>query len=341
MDNEVCFALIEDQTCVVLPSDDSRYGFEYFSHCVSERIEEYECWPPDFRMTYDGGGEYLLVVFGSLIRLVLEEDYPEMPAKFRGMGIPVESRVQQRDKAREACDEYRSPLAMVVPWDPIYHEEYDEEKAAWIEEDGPDDDDDPTGVKRLTRILRGEDVVVTNCDTEAIQADWFDLKDEMLADLKELECERDDEINGLNSGDGTGGGSIGESLGARIEAIEDRCEYRKSVRRMAFDILSQLEEGVAFENGEVADDIRRYYGICATLDAGPKVVRPLLVAQGIDPEKGIDEFSSIVNELRDANASAGGNPVLEGKLAVAERVYGLLKELREAEEEASCACDAD
>ena len=331
LNNEVCFALIEDQTCVVLPADDARYGFDYFSHCVSERIDEYEYYPPDFRMTYAGGGEYLLIVFGSLIRLVLEEDYPEMPTEFRGMGIPVASQVSQRDRAIDACDEYYSPLAMVVPRDPVYHEEYDEKKAAWVEEDDSPEDYDPTGVKRLERILRGEDVVVTWCDVEAIETDWYELKNEMLADFEEMERERDDEIASLTDSGGTDGRSSSESISAQIKEIEERCEHRESIREMALNALRHIEEGSAFENSEVADDIRRFYIIYVTLETGPKVVRQLLVDQGIDPEAGIDEFASVVSELREAVAASGDNAVLENQLAQAELVYGLLRELQEME----------
>lgn len=160
LDDEVCHALIGDQTCVGLISDEGRYGFDYLASCVDDKIEEYTCCPPHFYTWYIEDGFYLLCVFGSLFLVIGPDDYPEMPSEFEGSEIPVESLLEQRERALEACANYRRPLAMVVKRNPVYHEEYDEEKATWAASLPPFGSRDGETVGGACVDGRGEDWVM-------------------------------------------------------------------------------------------------------------------------------------------------------------------------------------
>ena len=340
LDNEVCFALIDDQTCVMLPSDDGRYGFEYFTSCVNHQIEDYDRDPIDIRLGYIGDGEGLPVVYDDLIRLIFPAYCPEVPAVMRERDIPVDAQLQQREKVREACAEYLAPLAMVMPKEPLFHEEYDERKAAWTEEGDYYEEDEyydaveaakegNAGVTLMYRkILHRELAAVTELDEEESWTDMEDLREEMLRDLWTLDVDWADEVDGLASG----AGASDESYEALIAAIKEKHDHARSIRERAFETIYNLRLGDTVDNDDLVEEIRRYYSRYITLETGSKAVRLLLERDGFDPERDIEEATAMMEALRKDSVSMQDGSGLQRDLANLESIYGLFGELLETEE---------
>ena len=340
LDNEVCFALIDDQNCVMLPADDGRYGFEYFTSCVNDQIEGYEHRSSDFRLGYIGG-EGLPAVSDDLIRLISPAYCPEMLAAMGERDLPVDVQLQQREKVREVCAEYLAPLAMVMPEEPVFHEEYDERKAAWTEEDDYYEEDyyydeidgakegTAAATKMYTSILHGEFAAVIDLDEEKSWTDMDDLREEMLDDLWMLEAECDDEMAGLAA---DADADKSESHEARIAEIKEKYDHARSIRRRAFEFFCRLRLGDIVESGELVEEIRRYYSRYVTLESGSRAVRLLLEREGFNPERDIEETDAMLDALRKDSASVQDGSGPQRDLANLEGIHGLLSELLAMEE---------
>lgn len=338
--NGVCFALIDDRTCVVLPTDDGRYGFEYFTSCVNDQIEECDCDHIGIRLGYIGNGEGLPVVYDDLIRLIFPAYCPEVTTAMREEDIPVDARLQQHEKVREAYAEYLAPLAMVMPKGPVFHEEYDERKAAWTEEDDYYEEDEyydaveaakegNAGVTLMYRkILHRELAAVTGLDEEKSWTDMEDLREEMLHDLWTLDADWADEVDGLASG----AGASDESYEALIAAIKEKYDHARSIRERAFERIYNLRLGDTIDNDDLAEEIRRYYSRYVTLETGPKAVRLLLERDRFDPKRDIEEAATMMEALRKDSVSVQDGSGPQRDLANLESIYGLFVELLEMEE---------
>ncbi|HIZ46297.1 MAG TPA: DNA-directed RNA polymerase subunit beta', partial [Candidatus Olsenella pullistercoris] len=143
--------------------------------------------------------------------------------------------------------------------------------------------------KDLEKVLYFASYIVTEVDAEAREADAADLKEELDADLEELDAERDDQIERLRE-QGEGGedefGEIeplsDEEIRAGIADLEAEYEDEKRLRTEAYEKFMQLEERELIADEGLFSELKRYYGIYFKGGMGAEAVRDLL--RGIDLE---------------------------------------------------------
>ena len=152
--------------------------------------------------------------------------------------------------------------------------------------------------KDLEKILYFASYVITYVDTEAREADAADLKEELQADLEELDAERDDEIARLRA-QGEGGDEFDEleplsadEIRAGIADLEEEYEEEKQLRREAFDKFMQLEERELISDESLFTEMRRYYSIYFKGGMGAEAVRDLL--RSVDLGREAEELRAII-----------------------------------------------
>ncbi|MBR1830504.1 MAG: DNA-directed RNA polymerase subunit beta', partial [Atopobiaceae bacterium] len=152
--------------------------------------------------------------------------------------------------------------------------------------------------KDLEKILYFASYVITYVDTEAREADAADLKEELQADLEELDAERDDEIARLCA-QGEGGDEFDEleplsadESGAGIAVLEEENEEEKQLRTEAYQKFMQLEERELISDEGLFTEMRRYYAIYFKGGMGAEAVRDLLRA--VDLEREAEELRAII-----------------------------------------------
>ena len=152
--------------------------------------------------------------------------------------------------------------------------------------------------KELEKILYFASYVITHVDTEAREADANDLREELQADLEELDAERDDEIARLRA-QAEGGDEYGDmeplsadEVRAGIADLEEEYEEEKQLRKEAFDKFMQLQERDLISDETLFTEMRRYYSIYFKGGMGAEAVRDLLRA--IDLEREATELRAIV-----------------------------------------------
>ena len=103
--------------------------------------------------------------------------------------------------------------------------------------------------KDLEKVLYFASYVITDVDVEAREADAEDLKEELAADLEELDAERDDEIERLRAQGEVSGDEFddveplsADEIRAGIADLEEEYEEEKQLRREAFEKFMQLEK---------------------------------------------------------------------------------------------------
>jgi len=153
--------------------------------------------------------------------------------------------------------------------------------------------------KDLEKILYFASYVITFVDTEAREADAADLKEELQADLEELDAERDDEIERLRA-QGEGGDDFDEleplsadEIRAGIADLEEEYEEEKQLRTEAFQKFMQLEERELISDESLFTEMRRYYSIYFKGGMGAEAVRDLLRAVDLDREA--EELRAIIS----------------------------------------------
>ncbi len=152
--------------------------------------------------------------------------------------------------------------------------------------------------KDLEKILYFASYVITHVDTEAREADAADLKEELQADLEELDAERDDEIARLKA-QGEGGDEFDEleplsadEIRAGIADLEEEYEEEKQLRTEAYQKFMQLEERELISDEGLFTEMRRYYAIYFKGGMGAEAVRDLLRA--VDLEREAEELRAII-----------------------------------------------
>ena len=152
--------------------------------------------------------------------------------------------------------------------------------------------------KDLEKILYFASYVITFVDVEAREADAADLKEELQADLEELDAERDDEIARLKA-QGEGGDEFGEleplsadEIRAGIADLEEEYEEEKQLRREAFEKFMQLEERELISDESLFTEMRRYYSIYFKGGMGAEAVRDLL--RSVDLGREAEELRAII-----------------------------------------------
>jgi len=154
--------------------------------------------------------------------------------------------------------------------------------------------------KDLENILYFASYVITDVDKEAREADADDLKEELAADLEELDAERDDEIARLRAqGEASEGDDFGDieplsadEVRAGVADLEAEYEEEKQLRRDAYEKFMQLEPHELISDEALFTEMRQYYSIYFKGGMGAEAVRDLL--RNVDLAKEAEELRAIV-----------------------------------------------
>jgi len=153
--------------------------------------------------------------------------------------------------------------------------------------------------KDLEKVLYFASYVITDVDTEAREADADDLKEELAADLEELDAELDDQIERLKEQGQASGDEFDdveplseEEVRAGIADLEEEYEEEKALRREAYEQFMQLEKRQLISDEALFSELKRYYSIYFKGGMGAEAVRELL--RGIDLEKEATELRAII-----------------------------------------------
>jgi DNA-directed RNA polymerase subunit beta' len=153
--------------------------------------------------------------------------------------------------------------------------------------------------KDLEKVLYFASYVITSVDTEAREADAEDLKEELAADLEELDAERDDQIERLKEQGKPADDEFSdveplseEEIRAGIADLEEEYDDEKALRTEAYEQFMQLEKGQLIADESLFSEMKRYYGIYFKGGMGAEAVRELL--RGIDLEKEAAELRAII-----------------------------------------------
>ena len=154
--------------------------------------------------------------------------------------------------------------------------------------------------KDLENILYFASYVITDVDKEAREADADDLKEELAADLEELDAERDDEIARLKAqGEASEGDEFGDveplsadEIRAGVADLEAEYEDEKQLRRDAYEKFMQLEPRELISDEALFTEMRQYYSIYFKGGMGAEAVRDLL--RNVDLAKEAEELRAIV-----------------------------------------------
>ena len=153
--------------------------------------------------------------------------------------------------------------------------------------------------KDLEKVLYFASYVITDVDTEAREADAEDLKEELAADLEELDAERDDEIERLKAQGEVSGDEFddieplsADEIRAGIADLEEEYEEAKQLRREAFEKFMQLEKRELISDESLFTEMKRYYSIYFKGGMGAEAVRDLL--RSVDLGSEAEELRAIV-----------------------------------------------
>ncbi|MGN0055286.1 MAG: DNA-directed RNA polymerase subunit beta' [Atopobiaceae bacterium] len=154
--------------------------------------------------------------------------------------------------------------------------------------------------KDLEKVLYFASYIITSVDTEAREADAADLKEELSADLEELDAERDDEIARLKEqGQQPEGEEFSDmevlsqdDIRAGIADLEEEYAEEKQLRQDAYDKFMSLEERELISDEALFSEMKRYYSIYFKGGMGAEAVRELL--RGIDLAKEAEELRAVI-----------------------------------------------
>ena len=153
--------------------------------------------------------------------------------------------------------------------------------------------------KDLEKVLYFASYIITNVDTEAREADADDLKEELAADLEELDAERDEQIERLKEQGEASDDEFSDieplsadEIRAGIADLEEEYEEEKALRRDAYEKFMQLEERELISDESLFSELKRYYGIYFKGGMGAEAVRELL--RGIDLESEAQSLRQII-----------------------------------------------
>ena len=121
--------------------------------------------------------------------------------------------------------------------------------------------------KDLEKVLYFASYVITSVDTEAREADVDDLREELAADIEELDAERDDQIARLREQGQPQDDEFGDfeplsedEIRAGVADLEEEYEEEKTLRREAFEKFMQLETRELISDEGLFSELKRYYG---------------------------------------------------------------------------------
>ena len=156
--------------------------------------------------------------------------------------------------------------------------------------------------KDLEKVLYFASYIVTHVDYEAREADAADLREELAADLEELDAECARQIESLKEqGNPENFDEFSdeeplseEEIRAGIIDLEEEYKEEKELRSEAFDAFMQLSERDLVSDEALFREMKRYYSMYFSGDMGAEAIRDLLKA--IDLEKEAEELKAIISE---------------------------------------------
>ncbi|HJG36846.1 MAG TPA: DNA-directed RNA polymerase subunit beta', partial [Enorma phocaeensis] len=154
--------------------------------------------------------------------------------------------------------------------------------------------------KDLEKVLYFASYIVTHVDYEAREADADDLREELAADLEELDAECARQIEALKEqGDPANFDEFSdeepltpEEIAAGIIDIEEETKDEKQLRSDAFDAFMKLQERDLISDEPLFREMKRYYSMYFQGDMGAEAIRDLLSA--IDLEKEAETLKAII-----------------------------------------------
>ena len=154
--------------------------------------------------------------------------------------------------------------------------------------------------KDLEKVLYFASYIVTHVDYEAREADAEDLREELAADLEEIDAECARQIESLKEqGDPANFDEFSdeepltqEEIAAGIVDIQEETKDEKELRSEAFQAFMQLSERDLISDEPLFREMKRYYSIYFKGGMGAEAVRELLRA--IDLEKTATELRAII-----------------------------------------------
>ncbi len=137
--------------------------------------------------------------------------------------------------------------------------------------------------KDLEKVLYFASYVITKVDVEAREADATDLKEELAADLEQLDAERDEQIARIRE-QGEGGedefGDVepmsADEIRAEIADLEEEYAEEKQLRTDAFDKFMTVAKGELIADEALFREMKKYYSLYFDGGMGAEAVRDLL-----------------------------------------------------------------
>ena len=154
--------------------------------------------------------------------------------------------------------------------------------------------------KDLEKVLYFASYIVTHVDYEAREADAEDLREELAADLEEIDAESARQIESLKAqGDPANFDEFSdeeplsqEEIAAGIVDIQEETKDEKELRSEAFQAFMQLSERDLISDEPLFREMKRYYSMYFKGDMGAEAIRDLLSA--IDLEKEAETLKAII-----------------------------------------------
>ena len=154
--------------------------------------------------------------------------------------------------------------------------------------------------KDLEKVLYFASYIVTHVDYEAREADADDLREELAADLEEIDAECARQIESLKAqGDPENFDEFSDEepltqdeIAAGIVDIQEECRDEKELRSEAFQAFMQLNERDLVSDEPLFREMRRYYSMYFKGDMGAEAIRDLLAA--IDLPKEAETLKAII-----------------------------------------------
>ena len=146
--------------------------------------------------------------------------------------------------------------------------------------------------KDLEKVLYFASYIITEVDYEAREADADDLREELAADLEEIdaECERQiaslkEQGNPENFDEFSDEEPLSaEEVAAGIVDIQEECRDEKELRSEAFTAFMQLNERDLVSDEPLFREMRRYYSMYFKGGMGAEAVRDLLASIDLESE---------------------------------------------------------
>ena len=146
--------------------------------------------------------------------------------------------------------------------------------------------------KDLEKVLYFASYIITHVDYEAREADADDLREELAADLEELDAECARQIESLKEqGNPENFDEFSdeepltqEEIAAGIIDIEEETKDEKQLRTDAFEAFMKLTERELISDEPLFREMKRYYSMYFSGDMGAEAIRELLRAVDLKAE---------------------------------------------------------